>query len=551
MSALASSQAAAIKRFRLPSTVVSRFVTRRTLRGALLWAIVFGGYVASKAIGFVNLYPTAAARQKIAETFSSNVGIELILGRAPNSASTAAYVAWNTGNVMVAIGAIWALLLATKYFRGEEDSGRWEIFLSGQTTARRAAAQVLLGLTASLVAFYVVIALLLTLVGKAHGVDYTAHASLFFALAVTLGIGVFMMLGALTSQLMPTRARAAGVSAGILGGFFLLRAIGDITSAHWLLNLTPFGWIEKLQPLSDRQPQWLIPLLVLIVLLGVLTIFFAGKRDLGESTIADSATAKPRFGLLNSPLGATLRLTRANSLGWLSGVFVAAILYGLITKSTAQIFSQSAGFHKVIHHLAQQQRVSSALAFLGIVFLLQMVLVMAYAASSVAAIRRDEAEGYIDNFLVRSTSRLRWLSGRLLLVVLVIALAGLLATLGTWGALASEHITVSFNILFRASVNALVPALLTVGVGVLAFGIRPRLTSIFAYAVLAWSFLIEIVSSGLNFNHWILDTSVLHQVTLAPAVSPNWTTNAVIAALTIILVCLGAFAFNRRDLASE
>ena len=550
-SSVAAAPATTMRHFRSPRTVIGRFVARRTVRSAVLWAIVFGVYVASKAIGFVDLYPTAAARQKIAESFSSNVGIELLLGRAPHAATTAAYAAWNTGNIMVTIGAIWALLLATKYFRGEEDAGRHEVFLSGQTTARRAAVNIFSGLGVSLGVFYVVIAALFTLVGKSHAVDFGVSAALFFALAVILGITVFMTLGALMSQLLPTRGRAASVTAAILGICFLVRILGDITSMHWLLNVTPFGWEEKLQLLSNTQPIWLLPLIGLILILGTLTIFFAGRRDLGESIIADRANAKPRLGLLNSPLGAAIRLTRSNSIGWLCGITVTAALYGLITKSTSQVFSQSSSFQKVISRLAQQSRLSSALAFLSIVFFLQMVVIMSCAASSVAAIRRDEAESYIDNYLVRPISRLRWLSGRLAITGLVIVLAGLLTTLGTWAGIASQHSGVSFHTLFLAGMNALVPALLTVGVGIFGFGIRPRLTSILAYGVLAWSFLIEMVSSGLNINHWILDTSVLHQVVLAPAVNPKWAVDAIVVAIAIVLCVLGALRFNTRDLQGE
>ncbi|HEY5152691.1 MAG TPA: hypothetical protein VII55_01830, partial [Candidatus Saccharimonadales bacterium] len=171
--------------------------------------------------------------------------------------------------------------------------------------------------------------------------------------------------------------------------------------------------------------------------------------------------------------------------------------------------------------------------------------------SSVSAIRRDEAEGYIDNFLVGPVSRLRWLSGRLLLTAAVITLAGLLTAFGTWIGVASQHGGVSFHTLLLAGVNALVPVMVTVGAGVFAMGIRPRLTSLLAYGVLAWSFLISMVSSGISLNHWILDTSILNQVVFAPAVNPRWGTNAALVALSLVLCAAGAILFNRRDLAAE
>jgi len=63
-------------------------------------------------------------------------------------------------------------------------------------------------------------------------------------------------------------------------------------------------------------------------------------------------------------------------------------------------------------------------------------------------------------------------------------------------------------------------------VGALAFGVWPRATSLVVYAVLGWSLLVEVVGGVGALNHWVLDSSVFHQMATAPAVSPNWATAA-------------------------
>lgn len=72
-----------------------------------------------------------------------------------------------------------------------------------------------------------------------------------------------------------------------------------------------------------------------------------------------------------------------------------------------------------------------------------------------------------------------------------------------------------------------------------------------AYGIIAWSFLIDIVSSGINLNHYILDTSVLTHVNFAPASAPKWGTAVNLIIIGIVLALLGAWRFNNRDLASE
>jgi ABC-2 type transport system permease protein len=189
--------------------------------------------------------------------------------------------------------------------------------------------------------------------------------------------------------------------------------------------------------------------------------------------------------------------------------------------------------------------------FLGITFFLIMVLAMFYAASAIGRLREDEAEGYLDNFLVRPVSRIRWLSGRVLFIISIVIVAGWLSSLATWLGEASQHGGVSFHTLLLAGVNAMAPAILVVGIGVCAMGSLPRLTSALTYGAIAWSFLIVMLNSGLNLNHWLLDTSILYHVALAPAAEPRWHTNVILVGIGLALCILGMIMFNRRDLASE
>jgi putative exporter of polyketide antibiotics len=68
---------------------------------------------------------------------------------------------------------------------------------------------------------------------------------------------------------------------------------------------------------------------------------------------------------------------------------------------------------------------------------------------------------------------------------------------------------------------------------------------------LSWSLLVVVVGGVGAVSHWILDTSVFHQMAPAPAVSPHWETNAAMAAFGVVTASLGAVAFARRDLQGE
>ena len=109
----------------------------------------------------------------------------------------------------------------------------------------------------------------------------------------------------------------------------------------------------------------------------------------------------------------------------------------------------------------------------------------------------------------------------------------------------------SFSTLLEAGLNVVPPAVCVLGIGALVFGIWPRAATIATYGVLVWAFLVELVGGIVGLNHWVLDTSVFHQMAAAPAVSPDWTSGAVLLALGAACALAGGAAFHLRDLKSE
>ena len=123
---------------RRAATVIAVQTARRAIRSGALWGAIFGLYVYASAAGYAATYPSLAARRRLATSLGANAGLATLLGPARRLDTVAGFTAWRTMGVLTLVGAIWGLLLATRMLRGEEDAGRWELFLSGQTTRRRA-----------------------------------------------------------------------------------------------------------------------------------------------------------------------------------------------------------------------------------------------------------------------------------------------------------------------------------------------------------------------------------------------------------------------------
>ena len=514
---------------RHPGTVVAQRTARAALRSGALWGVVFGVYTAMQALAYVDSYPTQRSRDIMAQTFSSG-GLNALMGPAHGLATVGGFTAWKSIGILSVVGAVWALLLSTKLLRGEEDAGRWELLVSGQTTRRHAAAQALGGLGAGLAALWAVTAACDVAVGQEHKVAIGAGPSLYFALCSVCAAAVFLAAGALCSQLAASRRQAAGYAGALLGVFYALRMVAD--SSHglsWMSWLTPLGWIDRLQPLTDPHPAVLIPILALTLALAGLAVALAGRRDLGASVFPDRGHATAHTALLGNPLGLAVRLSRATTLAWLAAICALALLYGGVATEAVKSLASSPSSTQIVERLGGQA--TEMKSYLALVFLILTVLVAFVAANHVTAARREEATGRLEHLLVRPVSRTEWIGGRTGLATVTVVVAALAGGVFVWIGTMNQATGVGLRAMLGAALNGVPPVLLLLGVGMLALGVAPRLADFTVYAVLSWSFLVTFLGGFLNSNHWLLDTSLFHQMRPAPAVAPDWRSGSVMLAL--------------------
>ena len=534
---------------RSPALVVVRTTARRAVRSGVLWGYIFGIVVASSAFSYVSLYKSQAQRERLEAAFGSNKATIALFGPAPQLQTVGGFTVFKVSMTLMILGAVWGLLTSTRLLRGEEDAGRWELLLSGHTTRRGATAQALVGLAGGVGALWVVTALITVVTGRISKIDIAVGPAMFFALALVASAVMFLAVGALTSQLVPTRRQAAASAAVILGVSYAIRMVADAgIGLQWTRWVSPLGWIEQLQPLTAPRPLALLPIAAFSAAMATVAVRLAGNRDLGASALSDRSRAQPSMRLLSGPTDLTVRLVRATVIGWGVAIAVSALLYGLVAKAAEGTISGSS-VHTVLSRLGAPG--TGAEAYLGLAFLILAVLVGFAAAGQVTAARAEEAGGRLDHLLVRPVSRSSWLGGRLLVAAVVLVASGSVAGLFTWLGAASQHTGVNFTAVVVAGLNVVPPALCVLGIGAFTLGVWPRSTSIAVYGVLGWSLLVEIIGGIGAINHWVFDTSLFHQMAAAPAVAPNWTTGGVMVAIGAVAAVIGAIAFNRRDLAGE
>ena len=534
---------------RSPETVIAHLTARKAIRSGVLWGYIFGIVVASSALSYVSIYKTQAERHRLEVAFGSNNATSALFGPAARLQTVAGFTVFKASMTLIILGAVWGLLTSTRLLRGEEDSGRWELLLAGQTTRKRATVQVIIGLAAGVGALWVLTALITIVAGHSSKVHIAAGPAMFLALALVSSAVMFLAIGALTSQLGATRRQAAAYATAVLGVSYAVRMAADSgVGLHSLRWASPLGWVEELQPLTAPRPLALVPIIAFTIVVLLAAVHLAGARDLGASTVPDEEHDTPHVRLLSGPLGLAIRLIRSTVTGWGVAIAVSGLLLGLVAKAAGATISGSS-LTDVFTRLGAPE--AGADAYLGVAFLMVAILIAFSAVGQITAARAEESGERLEHLVVRPFSRSAWFWGRLLVAAAVLVMSGVIAGVFTWLGTTSEHAGVSFATTLNAGLNVVPPALCILGIGALVLGVWPRATSVATYGVLTWSLLVEIIGGIGALNHWILDTSVFHHMAAAPAASPNWRTDAIMVAVGAAGAVIGGYGLTRRDLQAE
>ena len=510
----------------------------------LSFAFLFGVYAYVQPIAYRDAYPTMSDRQAFARGFAQNKAVRIFYGEPHSLLGVTGYAAWRVGGTLAILAAIFGLLAAVRALRTEEDAGRTEIVLAG-AVGRRAA------LVAAITAIAMTVCLLwlAELAGFAIA-GLPLGGSAYLALATATVALVCAGVGALVSQLAPSRRVALELGGAVVGLLFVLRVIADTAAGGgWLRWVTPLGWAEELRPFAGAQPLVLVLPALTTLLLMALAARIALARDVGTGVIAtrESADADPR--LLSSVSAEALRSERASLLVWLGGAGALAFVLGVLAKSVSAA-GISTSLNRTLGRLGSGTILTPS-GYLGFAFIFFILVVSLFACAQISAASHEEAEERLETLLALPLSRRRWLAGRLALATLGCALISLTAGLLTWAGARSAGVSIALPKLLEAGANCLPVALLFLGLAALAFAIVPRAGAGIAYGLLALAFLWDLVGSLLNVPRWLIKLTPFAHAGLVPAQAFQSTGALAMLAIALAAALLALWLFGRRDLIGQ
>src|SRR4029453_3054663 len=263
-------------------------------------------------------------------------------------------------------------------------------------------------------------------------------------------IPVFVGVGAIASQLAPTKRMATGLATGVLVIAFVLRMSPPLSSAGlgWLRWLTPLGWAEELRPFAGPQPLVLLLPIVAAPLLLVAAWALAVRRDIGSGLLPAGDSAPPRLRLLGSPVGLALRSERGVLVSWLVGVGAFAVLMGVISDAaTPDVISENV--QRQLEKLGTGSVVTPS-GWLGFSFIFFILAVSLFCCMQIGSVRSEEAEERLETLVALPVGGGGWVGRRLLLAAAGAAALGLAAGVLAWAGAAAQGAHVSLAEMLEA-----------------------------------------------------------------------------------------------------
>ena len=542
---------------------------RRDRTQLLLWIAGTGALAAAGYPGVQGSYGDEQERAALLATVLANPVILLFRGL-PSGAGEDQLVTFLLLPWLLILAAFLSSFLAVRHTRGDEEDGRLDL-LSATPASRwtPTVATILHGAIANAVLGLVVAAVFL-----ANGAAVTG--SIVVGLSCTLTGLVFLGVGLVAAQVMPTSRAANALATWTLVGTFVLAGIGnalgtpsdDLTRlrSSWLTWLSPFGWGENARAFDVDAAG---PLLLLTAAAAALVggaLALQSRRDLGGSFVAERVGRADAGRGLASHLALVARLARPSLIGWA----VAGLLIGVVTTALGGVADEVGGENPAVADVLDRLGGGGDLArgIVVVFFVMLGILAACAGVQTVVRARQDEARGTAEPVLATPVPRVRWLADHLAVALVGAAVtlaAGVLgatlgATLGAAGATGgaggaagggaggADAATLARDAAI-AGAGQVLPAWLFAGLTALAFVVAPRLT-----IGAGWSLVVLAAGLGLFGTLFGIDAALTKLSPFAAAATPtpdgvDWGGTAWIALVAAALVAASLTLMRRRELA--
>lgn len=518
---------------------ILRFMMRRDRLRAPVWIVSIIGFVAVGTSSVIGLYSSPSELQNYADLAQSDVAIKAITGPGYGlDHPTQGAVVMNEMQIFAFLAlALMCMFLLIRHTRAEEETDRAELVHASPVGRYTTLTAACIWVTV----ISLVVALGSTLALLAMGLD-TAGSVAFGAAGAGLAL-VMIAVTAVAGQIATTARGASALAGATLGGFFLLRAVGDMGN-EWATWISPLGWAQAIRAYADERWWVLLPLLGAAAALMLGAIRLSARRDLGAGLLRQRPGPAEASRGLSSPLGMAFRLQRNSLIGWAIGVGILGLLFGILADQTDTLLENQA----IADILAQAGQGSPAESFLATIVLLTGLLASGFTISSMLRLRTEEQAGRAETTLAGPVSRQHWALSYVTIAVVgslvVTAFAGLMAGLGY--AIRAQDAGEILPLIGAALLMGTALFVLA-GFAFAIFGLSARWAPL-AWAGVALTAVVGLLGDTLDLPQPIRNLSPFEHLPSVPAESFAPLPVVILLLIGAALTALGALTLKRRDI---
>lgn len=526
------------------SRAITRLAARQLRRGTLIVGTVCAGMSAVVVVQYQSTF-SGELNQGALRALAENPAIRVLFGAPVALDDPGGFTVWRTGTPVLMLAGVWIMLAAIRITRGEEDSGRWDLLLSGQIRRVDVVGRYQLALAG---------AVLLIAGGTSVGMIVAGtdvHGALIYGAGIFGVVMTFAALGLLSAQLMPSRSSAAGLATGFLGFALLIRMLSDgVPALAWSAWLSPLGLIARAAPYAENRISPLLVLAAYPVVLVVGSVVAAWHRDLGTGLLSVSPRRSThRIGLLGSLSGFAVRRAVRPTVAWAVAVGIYFVIIGALIASMLEFFDKNPRFAELAA-AAGFGGLNSAEGFVAALFSLMTVATGLFAVTRLATFVNHETERRWTMSFASPFSRERLLSTEIAVAAVGLVSIHIAAAVATWSGAALTGGPLRVDGALAGALNTAPVAWLALGAAALAVGWLPSAVSAVGALPVVGGFLLNVIAESMHAPTWVLNMSPYVHVAAVPSVSPNVPATATFLVIGAAFMAVGTAGYRRRDLAS-
>ena len=435
------------------------------------------------------------------------------------------------------------IMIVVRHTRADEEKGRYEV-LRSLPIGRIANLNSIIILA---IIVNIILAILTGLLMFAVGDESMElnGSMLWGALLGSVGL-FFAAVAAVFAQVSSSSKGAMGYSLFVMGFFYLMRAVGDV-SMEALSFISPLGLILRAEAYVNNNWMPVFVLIGLSIVIIIIAFRLNITRDIDQGLLPDKRGSRSGGVLLKSPLGFILKLSKTGLIIGFITMFVLAVSYGTI-MGDIEGFIESNEFYSQL--ILWMDGISMPLLFVGMINFMMAMVALIPMILYVTRIRSEEKDVRAELILAASVSKYKYLGGFAIISFCSSIILQMITALGLWVSARGVLEDISEFPLDTVIIGNLLylPALwVIIGLLIFLIGVFPKATGII-WAVYGIIFLLGLFGRMNIFPDWIINISPFAYIAQYPMEEISWFNMALLTIIAVVFTITGFIGFRKRDL---